>query len=206
MLYPERRFYPANQESGTMVAIYSTLKEDLYVVYAGRSPDTQPAGDSRVSESAGEMDLAGRRDCRAGHVAGHGAQSASRCWRCAPWSILRAPLPRFRPRALPRSATMAMIDVGKAMMSFPAVPSRGRREFCLSLSAFFLAVALTFAVAPSFALPAPQMSMPPVEPASSALPAGRARDIANRSCACAAAAIPPDRAAIPAPRFPAPAK
>jgi cytochrome c-type biogenesis protein CcmF len=40
MLYPERRFYPANQESGTMVAIYSTLKEDLYVVYAGRSPDT----------------------------------------------------------------------------------------------------------------------------------------------------------------------
>ena len=41
MLYPERRFYPSNQESGTMVAIYSTLKEDLYVVYAGRSPDTQ---------------------------------------------------------------------------------------------------------------------------------------------------------------------
>jgi cytochrome c-type biogenesis protein CcmF len=41
MLYPERRFYPANAESGTMVAIYSTLKEDLYVVYAGRSPETQ---------------------------------------------------------------------------------------------------------------------------------------------------------------------
>src|SRR6185295_7800286 len=41
ILYPERRFYPANQESGTMVAIYSTLKEDLYVVYAGRSPETQ---------------------------------------------------------------------------------------------------------------------------------------------------------------------
>jgi cytochrome c-type biogenesis protein CcmF len=41
MLYPERRFYPSNQESGTMVAIYSTLKQDLYVVYAGRSPDTQ---------------------------------------------------------------------------------------------------------------------------------------------------------------------
>jgi cytochrome c-type biogenesis protein CcmF len=39
MLYPERRFYPANQMSGTMVAIYSTLKEDLYVVYAGRSPE-----------------------------------------------------------------------------------------------------------------------------------------------------------------------
>jgi cytochrome c biogenesis factor len=28
-------------ENGTMVAIYSTLKEDLYVVYAGTSPDTQ---------------------------------------------------------------------------------------------------------------------------------------------------------------------
>ncbi|MBI3668547.1 MAG: heme lyase CcmF/NrfE family subunit [Acidobacteria bacterium] len=39
MLYPERRFYPANEQSGTMVAIYSTLKEDLYVVYAGRSPE-----------------------------------------------------------------------------------------------------------------------------------------------------------------------
>ena len=40
MLYPERRFFPSNQQSGTMVAIYSTLREDLYVVYAGRSPDT----------------------------------------------------------------------------------------------------------------------------------------------------------------------
>jgi cytochrome c-type biogenesis protein CcmF len=40
MLYPERRFFPANEQSGTMVAIYSTLREDLYVVYAGESPDT----------------------------------------------------------------------------------------------------------------------------------------------------------------------
>ena len=40
ILTPERRFYPANEQAGTMVAIYSTLKEDLYVVYAGRSPDT----------------------------------------------------------------------------------------------------------------------------------------------------------------------
>jgi cytochrome c-type biogenesis protein CcmF len=39
MLYPERRFFPANKESGTMVAIYSTLREDLYVVYAGQSPE-----------------------------------------------------------------------------------------------------------------------------------------------------------------------
>jgi cytochrome c-type biogenesis protein CcmF len=41
MLYPERRFFQTNQESGTMVAIYSTLRDDLYVVYAGQSPDNQ---------------------------------------------------------------------------------------------------------------------------------------------------------------------
>ena len=41
MLYPERRFYQASEEAGTMVAIYSTLKEDLYVVYAGRSPENE---------------------------------------------------------------------------------------------------------------------------------------------------------------------
>ena len=39
MLYPERRFYPASEVTGTMVSIYSTLREDLYVVYAGRSPE-----------------------------------------------------------------------------------------------------------------------------------------------------------------------
>ncbi len=38
MLYPERRNFQTNQESGTMVAIYSTLREDLYVVYAGMNP------------------------------------------------------------------------------------------------------------------------------------------------------------------------
>ncbi len=41
MLYPERRFFPTNEESGTMVAIYSTLRDDLYVVYAGQSPENQ---------------------------------------------------------------------------------------------------------------------------------------------------------------------
>jgi len=40
IMFPERRFYPANDMAGTMVAIHSTLKEDLYLVYAGRSPDT----------------------------------------------------------------------------------------------------------------------------------------------------------------------
>jgi cytochrome c-type biogenesis protein CcmF len=41
MLYPEKRRFATTVENGTMVAIYSTLKEDLYVVYAGQSPDTQ---------------------------------------------------------------------------------------------------------------------------------------------------------------------
>jgi len=41
MLYPEKRHFSTNEQNGTMVAIYSTLKEDLYVVYAGDSPDTQ---------------------------------------------------------------------------------------------------------------------------------------------------------------------
>jgi cytochrome c-type biogenesis protein CcmF len=40
MLYPEKRFFTGtNEQSGTMVAIYSTLRDDLYVVYAGRSPE-----------------------------------------------------------------------------------------------------------------------------------------------------------------------
>jgi cytochrome c-type biogenesis protein CcmF len=41
MLYPEKRRFVTTVENGTMVAIYSTLKEDLYVVFAGLSPDTQ---------------------------------------------------------------------------------------------------------------------------------------------------------------------
>jgi cytochrome c-type biogenesis protein CcmF len=41
MLYPERRFFAGGEQSGTMVAIYSTLREDLYVVYAGQSPENQ---------------------------------------------------------------------------------------------------------------------------------------------------------------------
>jgi cytochrome c-type biogenesis protein CcmF len=41
MLYPEKRRFMTTVENGTMVAIHSTLKEDLYVVFAGLSPDTQ---------------------------------------------------------------------------------------------------------------------------------------------------------------------
>jgi cytochrome c-type biogenesis protein CcmF len=40
LLYPEKRqFQGSEQASGTMVAIYSTLREDLYVVYAGMDPE-----------------------------------------------------------------------------------------------------------------------------------------------------------------------
>jgi cytochrome c-type biogenesis protein CcmF len=40
LLYPEKRqFQGTEQGAGTMVAIYSTLREDLYVVYAGMDPE-----------------------------------------------------------------------------------------------------------------------------------------------------------------------
>jgi cytochrome c-type biogenesis protein CcmF len=39
MLYPERRFFKASQVTETMVAIQSKPLHDLYVVYAGRSPE-----------------------------------------------------------------------------------------------------------------------------------------------------------------------
>jgi len=41
MMFPEKRqFSTGNQENGTMVAIYSTWKEDLYIVFAGMDPET----------------------------------------------------------------------------------------------------------------------------------------------------------------------
>jgi cytochrome c-type biogenesis protein CcmF len=40
MLYPQRRFYLASQVTETMVAVQSSPLRDLYVVYAGRSPET----------------------------------------------------------------------------------------------------------------------------------------------------------------------
>src|SRR5260221_9856764 len=41
MLYPEPGFFQTNQQSRTMVGIYSTPREDLYVVYAGQKPENQ---------------------------------------------------------------------------------------------------------------------------------------------------------------------
>jgi cytochrome c-type biogenesis protein CcmF len=41
-LYPERRFYKASQQTATIVANRSTLKEDLYLVYTGRSERDRP--------------------------------------------------------------------------------------------------------------------------------------------------------------------
>ncbi|WP_263408570.1 cytochrome c-type biogenesis CcmF C-terminal domain-containing protein [Terriglobus tenax] len=40
-LVPERRFYVASQQPATIVANRSTLRDDLYVVFAGKEPDTQ---------------------------------------------------------------------------------------------------------------------------------------------------------------------
>jgi cytochrome c-type biogenesis protein CcmF len=39
-LYPERRFYKASQQTATMVANRSTIKEDLYLVYEGLNQQT----------------------------------------------------------------------------------------------------------------------------------------------------------------------
>jgi cytochrome c-type biogenesis protein CcmF len=39
-LAPEKRFYVASQQTSTIVANHSTLAWDLYVVYAGKNPDT----------------------------------------------------------------------------------------------------------------------------------------------------------------------
>ena len=60
-----------------MVAIYSTLREDLYVVYAGQSPGDEVACHSRVLESAGEVDLVRRRYRCFWHASGTAAESSS---------------------------------------------------------------------------------------------------------------------------------
>ncbi|MGA9242045.1 MAG: cytochrome c-type biogenesis CcmF C-terminal domain-containing protein [Silvibacterium sp.] len=39
-LAPEKRFYMASQQPSTIVANHSTLAWDLYVIYAGKNPDT----------------------------------------------------------------------------------------------------------------------------------------------------------------------
>jgi cytochrome c-type biogenesis protein CcmF len=38
-LFPERRVYKSSQQPSTMVALRSTPREDLYLVYAGRNQD-----------------------------------------------------------------------------------------------------------------------------------------------------------------------
>ena len=39
-LAPEKRFYTASQQPNTLVANHSTLAWDLYVIYAGKNPDS----------------------------------------------------------------------------------------------------------------------------------------------------------------------
>ncbi len=49
-MYPERRFYKASETPQTMVANRSTLREDLYLIYAGRNPDSgQPIIKARIN-------------------------------------------------------------------------------------------------------------------------------------------------------------
>jgi cytochrome c-type biogenesis protein CcmF len=39
-LYPERRVYKASEQPATIVALRSTVMEDVYLVYTGKNPDT----------------------------------------------------------------------------------------------------------------------------------------------------------------------
>jgi cytochrome c-type biogenesis protein CcmF len=39
-LYPERRLYKASEQPSTMPAVFSTIREDLYLVYTGSNQDT----------------------------------------------------------------------------------------------------------------------------------------------------------------------
>ena len=49
-MFPERRFYKASQTAQTMVANHITLREDLYLIYAGLNQDTnQPIIKARVN-------------------------------------------------------------------------------------------------------------------------------------------------------------
>jgi cytochrome c-type biogenesis protein CcmF len=49
-MFPERRFYKASETASTIVANRSTPREDLYLIYAGRNPDTgRPIIKARVN-------------------------------------------------------------------------------------------------------------------------------------------------------------
>ena len=99
MLYPERRKFTASEQSGTMVAIYSTLQRGFVCRLCGSESRDGIAGDSRVSESAGEMDLVWRSDCGDRDVCGAAAESANRCW-CFP-RCGKVPASRYPARPSP---------------------------------------------------------------------------------------------------------
>ncbi len=67
-LAPERRFYIASQTPSTMVALHSTLIEDLYVIYEGKNPDTGKADHQGLHQSIGELDLDRRHHRRPWHL------------------------------------------------------------------------------------------------------------------------------------------
>ena len=71
MLFPERRLFQASQVTETMVAIQSSPLRDLYVVYAGRSPESGKPVIHAYLQSADQMDLVRRN--RGGARYGSGA-------------------------------------------------------------------------------------------------------------------------------------
>ncbi|AFL88404.1 cytochrome c biogenesis factor [Terriglobus roseus DSM 18391] len=54
---PEKRFYTASQTSSTIVAIHSTVLRDLYVIFLGRNPETEPSHHQGLPESPRLLDL-----------------------------------------------------------------------------------------------------------------------------------------------------
>ena len=105
ILYPERRFFLASQITQTLVGIQSTPLRDIYLVYDGRSPETNRPVGSRLFESAGQVHLVRRpgRSSRhhpradsqpptgAGHFAsdGNGSSRSGRPFRI-PWESFMA--------------------------------------------------------------------------------------------------------------------
>ena len=77
MMYPERRFFLASQVTETMVAIRSSALRDLYVVYAGRNPDTGRPVIHAYLNPLVKWIWFGGADRSPGDAAGDGSQSAA---------------------------------------------------------------------------------------------------------------------------------
>ena len=74
-LAPERRFYIASQTSSTMVALHSTLAQDLYVIYEGKNPDTDKPIIKVFHQSTYQLDMDRGSDRRHGNIPCTGPES-----------------------------------------------------------------------------------------------------------------------------------